>query len=334
MADLENLLDDLNNDDDGSIGDGDDQQQPSSYGGENEDSDNAERANNPSALAAAAAERRLQLGEDDDFGAGDEEQDYQQASAQGGYGVDNGDNIDGGIGDDDDDGDDDGDDRNYNPDYEQLKALWTSELACPELLPHDAETVVQMVDELDKKEDVIDALLQRSRSQRQSREASGELASLVAQITKMDSDRTRFMLVDLARTRMAKIENHALHNRTLLDRMTEEETSYLRQYGELLEKHYRRTVLNHLPKENWKKLDDKEMIDSPDLEQFVFCRVLETVQIDVTGAPNTLNDDMANDEDEDDFGDNVQEQQAGSYLIVMYRTVRDLVLEGKVELLM
>lgn len=76
------------------------------------------------------------------------------------------------------------------------------------------------------------------------------------------------------------------------------------------------------------------MIDSPDLEQFVFCRVLETVQIDVTGAPNTLNDDMANDEDEDDFGDNVQEQQAGSYLIVMYRTVRDLVLEGKVELLM
>jgi hypothetical protein len=36
-------------------------------------------------------------------------------------------------------------------------------------------------------------------------------------------DRTRFMLVDLARVRMAKIENHALHNKTMTDRMTEEE---------------------------------------------------------------------------------------------------------------
>ena len=47
----------------------------------------------------------------------------------------------------------------------------------------------------------------------------------MAQITKMDLDRTRYMLVDLARTRMAKIENHALHNKTLVDRMTEEEVS-------------------------------------------------------------------------------------------------------------
>ena len=35
------------------------------------------------------------------------------------------------------------------------------------------------------------------------------------------------MLVDLARVRMAKIENHALHNKTLVDRMTEEEVSVL-----------------------------------------------------------------------------------------------------------
>ena len=101
-----------------------------------------------------------------------------------------------------------------------------SELACPELLPADAETIAQNVEDLAQKEEVIDELLQRSKSQRQSRDAaSGEVASLVAQITKMDLDRTRFMLVDLARTRMAKIENHALHNRTLIDRMTEEEVS-------------------------------------------------------------------------------------------------------------
>ena len=73
------------------------------------------------------------------------------------------------------------------------------------------------------------------------------------------------------------------------------------------------------------------MIDSPDLEQFVFCRVVETVQIDVRGELSALNEDLDN---EDEFGDNIQEHAAGSYLIVMYKQIRDLVLDGKVELLM
>lgn len=301
------------NDDEVSINDDIDDQQQQYY--DDEDNDITERATVPAALAAAAARRR-QMEEDNEFGAGDEERDYQKG---GDSDVDN--------------NEEDDEDQNINPDYEQLKGLWMSELACPELLPADAETIAQNVEDLAQKEEVIDELLQRSKSQRQSRDAaSGEVASLVAQITKMDLDRTRFMLVDLARTRMAKIENHALHNRTLIDRMTEEESTYLRQYGELLEKHYRRTILDHLPKEAWKKLDEPEMIDSPDLEQFVFCHVIETVSIDVSGEPSALNEDLAN--DEDDYGDNIQEHAAGSYLIVMYKQIRDLVLEGKVELLM
>ena len=220
MADLDNLLDDINNDDGSNVDDDYDDHQnlPVADGV-------PARSGVPSALAAAAARRR-QLGGNDALGAGDEERDYRAAARFGGGGYDeegdDGDDDD----DEDDDDDDDGDGRNYNPDYETLKALWTSEMACPELLPHDAETVLQIVEELSGKEEVIDELLQRSRrqgQQNQSREATGELASLMAQITKMDSDRTRFMLVDLARTRMAKIENHALHNRTLVDRMTEEE---------------------------------------------------------------------------------------------------------------
>lgn len=47
--------------------------------------------------------------------------------------------------------------------------------------------------------------------------------SLVAQMTRMDTDRTRYMLVDLTRMRLAKIDNHSLHYRTLADQMTEEE---------------------------------------------------------------------------------------------------------------
>ncbi|KAL7546770.1 hypothetical protein ACHAWF_010104 [Thalassiosira exigua] len=313
MADLGNLFD-VDNDDDGDDGRRRSDDYDERYGDGDADAKSSGPAEIPAVLAAAAAERRRRL----DEGAGREEEDYRASSAAG----------------DEGDEDDDGDGRNYDPEYEQLKALWTSEIACPELLPHDAETVAHVAEVLEKQEDVVEELLRRSRQQRQSREPTGELASLVAQITKMDLDRTRFMLVDMARTRMAKIENHALHNRTMLDRMTEEEKSYLRQYGELLEKHLRRTVLNQLPKEAWKKLDEPEMIDSPDLEQFVFCRVLETVNIDVTSEPNVLNDDQGDDENEDDFGDNLQEHQVGSCLVVMYKKIMDLVLEGKVELLM
>ena len=192
------------------------------------------RSEVPSALATAAAEirrRRVPFTEDGtndngDLGGG-------QSSLYGRRGgfEDNGEE------DNYDDDDENGDGRNYNPDYETLKALWTSELACPELLPHDAETVLQIVDDLSAQEEIINDLLQRSKQpppllpQSSTTRGGGgegggptaELASLVAQITKMDSDRTRFMLVDLARTRMAKIENHAFHNRTLVDRMTEEE---------------------------------------------------------------------------------------------------------------
>jgi hypothetical protein len=195
------------NDDEVSINDDIDDQQQQYY--DEEDNDITERATVPAALAAAAARRR-QMEEDNEVGAGDEERDYQKR-------------VDSDV--DNDDNEDD-EDQNINPDYEQLKGLWMSELACPELLPADAETIAQNVEDLVQKEEVIDELLQSSKSQRQSRDAaSGEVASLVAQITKMDLDRTRFMLVDLARTRMAKIENHALHNRTLIDRMTEEEVS-------------------------------------------------------------------------------------------------------------
>ena len=211
MADLDNLLDDINNNDNHSINDDIDDQH---YDGDDAvDTNNNAVGGVPAALRAAAVRRR-QMEEDDEFGARDEERDYQASRGDGAAGID-----------DDDEEEHDG--QNINPDYEQLKGLWTSELACPELLPSDAETIEHCVDELTKKEEIIDELLQRSKTQRPTREASGEVASLVAQITKMDLDRTRFMLVDLARTRMAKIENHALHNRTLVDRMTEEEVRVL-----------------------------------------------------------------------------------------------------------
>ena len=208
MADLDNVLDEID------INDPDDQQRLLNDEDEDEidiqdatGEDPPRRSAVPSALEAAAA-RRQQL-QDKDLGIGREERDYQEASQ---------DSL--------EEGDEDGEGRALDPDYEQLRSLWISELVCPELFPNNDEIVSVHADLLPEIEESIDELIQQSRQQRQSSrdgQASGELASLMAQISKMDLDRTRFMLVDLARTRMAKIENHALHNRTLVDRMTEQE---------------------------------------------------------------------------------------------------------------
>ena len=251
MADLNNLLDELNNDDGNDYdadADNNDQDQPNNNDDEYEEEARGvrimERAGVPAALAAVTAARRRRPTEDDNDIDADERYYQTYSSTRGArssarYGADDF-NTDHTPGDDGvDDGDildeDDYDERNYNPDYDQLKALWTSELACPELLPHDTETILKNMDDLNEKEELVEVLHQRSRmhsaagggggpsSRGEQQRVSGELASLVAQITKMDLDRTRFMLVDLARTRMAKIENHALHNRTLVNRMTEEE---------------------------------------------------------------------------------------------------------------
>merc|ERR1712032_585780 len=156
------------------------------------------------------------------------------------------------------------------------------------------------------------------------------IASLVASIYKMDADRVRFIITDLARTRLTKIENNALYMRNMVDRMSDHEVSYLKQYGELLENHLCRTVLNNFKKEAWRKLDEPEMIDSPDLDEFVFCKILESVEIDNRDkkAEVPLNDDNV-----DDDGD-VQEFEAGKMIIARYSAIEDFVLQGKVELVM
>ncbi len=255
MADLNNLLDEMEVDDDDGVdvslsnndndyGDGiqnDDDEGDVRGVARNDDdahSDNAEtddplpsrRPDIPSALAIAAQQQQQQqqhrLQEeglrkprsgpyDDDY-----DNDHQFPSNE--------------------DGDDDDNEQNQregerilDQDYEQLKQLWISELTSPELMPHDSETVALHVEVLAGQEESVEELWGMSRVHRGEGEGSGgsdggptgEMASLMAQILKMDVDRTRFMLVDLARSRMAKIENHALFNRELVDRMTDEEVS-------------------------------------------------------------------------------------------------------------
>jgi predicted metalloprotease with PDZ domain len=126
-------------------------------------------------------------------------------------------------------------------------------------------------------------------------------------MAQLDVDRVKFVLSDYLTDRLSKIEAHPLYLREQVDRMSEGEVAYLKQYGALLEHHLRHTVLDHIP-EAWQALDEPNMIDRPDYEAYHFWLVKET--IDNGGI----------------------EHDAGTCLIAKYKDMREHMRESKVEL--
>jgi len=92
------------------------------------------------------------------------------------------------------------------------------------------------------------------------------------------------------------------------------QVTFLKEYGAAIERHFKTTVTNHFPQDVWKQLDAPDMIDEPDLDKFVFLRCLEDVVME-------------------DDNDMMQSHISGTCLIVRYQRVRELFLQGKVELM-
>jgi hypothetical protein len=89
-------------------------------------------------------------------------------------------------------------------------------------------------------------------------------------------------------------------------------------------------VTDNLRKEAWRKLDEPEMIDRPNLDTFVFCKVVGEEGIVVDNWEGmTIS---AEEEEEDELRSQPFDQ--GAHIFVRYRVVRELVQNGKVELLM
>lgn len=98
--------------------------------------------------------------------------------------------------------------------YDLLKKLWIQELNTTELCYYDEELVNYLIGLLDENEDAPDYLREEGRA-----DADPTLANIAASICNMDMERLRFILVDLFRVRLEKIEKYALHNRDCRDRM-------------------------------------------------------------------------------------------------------------------
>jgi len=214
-------------------------------------------------------------------------------------------------------------------DYEALKRLWIQEVNSTELLDYDSELIPILMEMIPSQEEVIEQFQAQALQNPSAVPGSVDpnLASLAASICKMDLDRMYFLLADLKRTRLGKIEKYALHNREILDRMSEKEVNYLKEYGELFESHMRRSVLDYIPKDLWKKLDEPEMIDRPNIDNYVFCEVVHEEGV-------VINNHKGLEIDEEEETEPERHYDAGSFLFARYAVIRDLVFEGKIELLM
>lgn len=89
----------------------------------------------------------------------------------------------------------------------------------------------------------------------------------------------------------------------------------MKDFHALLEQHLQTTVTNHFPQEAWKRLDEPDMIEQPDLEQYVMVRALE----DCTLRKGT---------------EEAYALEAGSNLIVLYDDVSGFLETGAVQLIM
>jgi DNA replication complex GINS protein SLD5 C-terminus len=229
--------------------------------------------------------------------------------------------------------------------YHRLGKLWAQECHSPELVPLDHDTIAAMSEQLRSAasgETINDIALQNAIA------GNASMQALVESILRIDADRLKFLLADLLKRRLAKIEAHPLHMRSMTDRMSEHEVRYscslvelhtspcaesevslaranaclvmattvvssqvafLKAYGAAVEQHLQSTVTDHFPQQVWKQLDAPDMIDEPDLNAFVFCKCLLDVSIDDQLRPS------------------------GSCIIVRYERVRELLLQGQVELM-
>jgi GINS complex subunit 4 len=205
-------------------------------------------------------------------------------------------------------------DDDVNEDIPLLQKAMLNERSAPEILPYEEQLVVDMHEAIENQQGHID----------EARDKGDDIDEEFAiSLYQMEIDRVKYLLVSYLRSRLAKIEKHVLHimgSQELSSRLSEREKLYARRYMDMMESHFNDSVLNSFPakfRALHEKKADNNMIDEPDLDSFVFCKVttdLGELQMDERGDQRTV-------------------LEEGDVHILRYRPVRELVADGSIELI-
>ncbi len=175
--------------------------------------------------------------------------------------------------------------------YHTLYQLWSQEKHSPELLPYEDDTIQELRTVLE--EQTVST-------------GDANLDALLDSIQTIDRQRLKYLLADLLKTRLSKIERYYQFMEKQQGKMSESEVAFWTDYSALVQSHLETTVTSRFSNDDFKAID---AVQEPDLEQFVTLKTIEAIEVD----------DRAFDAD--------------SVLIARYRKVRDFFLSGQVELL-
>eukprot|EP00111_Clytia_hemisphaerica_P006601 TCONS_00019127-protein len=188
--------------------------------------------------------------------------------------------------------------------YEKLLKVWLNEKLSAELLPHHDELVECMMGQI---KEIESSLSSRDKN-------------LKTSLQKIELERVKFVISSYLRERLKKIENNVVHilaEEASMEqpRMSPEEMQFAKAFSENLENHFEQLALQQMPA-NMQSLDKKKNIPKPNLESFVFIKVLENVE-QVTLDPE---------EDPVDLDE-------GSQHIVRYKTIAPYIQTEQVVLI-
>jgi GINS complex subunit 4 len=163
-------------------------------------------------------------------------------------------------------------------DYHTLLQQFTNETMSPTILQFETDSVRRLLDALSSQEIVIE----------------NEMDHFVRVLYQMEYDRVKFLLSSYLRARLLKIERYAKHivsNDHLLERLSEKERRFHENYLKLEDDTLRSG--NFLKNLEDQVLDEGDKnYNTPNNDQFVFCRVLQDigrVQFDEDDEGNAVN---------------------------------------------
>jgi GINS complex subunit 4 len=202
---------------------------------------------------------------------------------------------------------DDGGASQSNQDVTKLKKCLMDEKHCPDILPYQKALVDELKSQMASQQNFID-------------EASENHATVDNAFTfglyQMEIDRVKFVLVSYLRTRLAKIEKyhtHLMSEEQHYAKLSEQELLYVQRYAQLVTKHFDDIVLDDIPATY--RRADPGTAETPNLDEFVFVRVLEDIgPVQVDGREEL-------------------EMWSGHTHIIRYRPVQGLFEEGRLELI-
>ncbi|KAF3334571.1 DNA replication complex GINS protein SLD5 isoform X2 [Carex littledalei] len=199
-------------------------------------------------------------------------------------------------------------------DVELVRQAWRNEKAAPEILPFEEALVRRLREQIQLQEERAEEL------------KSEGMEDVVVSLHHMDSDRALFLLKSYLRLRLHKIEKHLFFYSShthLFARLSPEEQLFCNSCVDIMTQHLKQSVLNKLP-QHYQSVtrqstssEDDDMVDSPQLDTFVFCKTKTDV-----GAFQL-----------DDTGEEIVDLVVDDLYVLRYKSIRGLVESGQINLI-